>query len=326
MAILEPAETDIERRLLRVHEEKALREFRWSKRVGASSIGHECERKLWLDFRWAARELISGTTQRIFDRGNIEEDRIIADLKAAGLEVFHVDANGMQFEFIAADGHFVDKIDGVVKGLHESHLPHLLEIKSSNQKGFDRLLEKGCEKGKPDHYAQIQIGMHLAKLSRALYVVSNKNTEEIYTERLRYDAAYAISLEAKARRIVFSERAPAKVQPNFIGWPCNVKSKDGKRWPCKFLGMCHQKALPSEKNCRSCMHSTPIAGGKWHCEKRQIELPHELQVTGCELHLYHPDLMPFEAVDADDTSVTYRDDNGSELYNHLNGKIDNIPF
>ena len=46
-----------------------------SRTVGASSIGHKCERYLWYQFRWFFREKFNGRMLRLFDRGHREEAR-----------------------------------------------------------------------------------------------------------------------------------------------------------------------------------------------------------------------------------------------------------
>ena len=45
----------------------------------------------------------------------------------------------------------------------------------------------------------MQIYMHLLGLKRALYLAKNKNTDELYSERIKYDKAEAERLLLKAR-------------------------------------------------------------------------------------------------------------------------------
>ena len=53
--------------------------------LGASEIGHECDRYLWLSFRWAKPADFDGRMLRLFDTGNHQEPRLIADLRAIGV-------------------------------------------------------------------------------------------------------------------------------------------------------------------------------------------------------------------------------------------------
>ena len=60
--------------------------------MGASTLGHHCERWLWLSFRWAVQEQFKGRILRLFRRGFNEEATIISDLRAIGLDVRKVSA------------------------------------------------------------------------------------------------------------------------------------------------------------------------------------------------------------------------------------------
>ena len=55
--------------------------------LGASMLGHKCDRWLWLSFRWAVVEKFPGRILRLFRRGHNEEQQIISDLRAIGLDV-----------------------------------------------------------------------------------------------------------------------------------------------------------------------------------------------------------------------------------------------
>jgi hypothetical protein len=54
------------------------------------------------------------------------------------------------------------------------------------------------KEAKPAHYVQCQLGMHALGLTRALYLVVNKDDETLYQERLEYDAAYCAKMLARA--------------------------------------------------------------------------------------------------------------------------------
>ncbi len=59
--------------------------------------------------------------------------------------------------------------------------------------------------------------------------------------------------------------------------------------------------------------------GGWRCEKHQQPLSNSEQERGCLDHLYIPDLLPGEVVDADDHSVEYDMWNGDTLRNGHGG-------
>ena len=55
--------------------------------LGASSIGHSCERYLWYQFRGCCRPEFSGRMYRLFGTGDLEEARFVKDLRDIGCEL-----------------------------------------------------------------------------------------------------------------------------------------------------------------------------------------------------------------------------------------------
>jgi hypothetical protein len=233
--------------------------------LGASIIGHRCDRYLWLSFRWIAAPDHDGRLLRLFERGQREEDWIVEDLRRAGFKVQSVDPHtGKQLR--AGEGHIGGSLDGLIEGCAEDPEEiHVLEIKTSNAKQWERLREKGVRSAKPVHYVQMQIYMHKRELRHALYVSVCKDNDEIYTERVPYSAKTAEKHLQRARDVVESAAPPKKLDKDFA--PCVLFSKDGTRWPCQFYENCHGKKMP-ERHCRSCISSMPVntdEGPKWEC-------------------------------------------------------------
>lgn len=279
--------------------------------LGGSQIGHYCDRYLWYLFRWADHQDIEGRILRLFDTGNWEEKRIIADLRAIGVTVYDIDHDtGRQFTFHAFGGHFALSLDGVVTGLQESQKPHLLEAKTHNDRSFSDLKRHGVEKSKPQHADQMQIGMELADLERALYVAVNKNTDEIYGERLRRNHGRAQELLDRAERVIFSEEPLDRVSERPDWYQC--------KW-CPMQQVCHYGA-PAEVNCRTCAHSTPERDGSWSCARHKKTLTTTEQRAGCDRHLMRPDMVACagEPVDAGDDWIEYCT-NGATWRNHADG-------
>jgi hypothetical protein len=284
------------------------------KTLRCSSLGNECERRLWYGFRWAHEpETFTGRTLRIFETGNVEETRLCDDLRLIGCDVLQVDGEtGNQFEVSFLGGHLTGHTDGEVSGIPEApKTPHLLECKSHNDKSFKELKKFGVRVSKPVHFSQMQIYMHGRSLTRALYLAVNKNDDEIYTERLEYDPAFAMQLVAKAERIVTADAAPPKLHedPNAkMAWACGY---------CPARGVCHGGDF-APRNCRTCLHSEPVLDGDatWRCMKLGAILTKAMQERGCDSHLYLPSLVPGEQIDADVDAgtVSYRmlDPNGDE--------------
>ena len=63
--------------------------------LGASLIGHSCNRYLWLTFRWAVMPKFEGRMLRLFNTGNREEIRIAEELRGIGVELY-TDEDGKQ--------------------------------------------------------------------------------------------------------------------------------------------------------------------------------------------------------------------------------------
>jgi hypothetical protein len=269
--------------------------------LGASVIGNDCWRALWYAFRWAyPYEPPSPRMLRLFDTGHREETRVIDDLRAGGAYVF-----GEQTAFSAFGGHFRGHIDGVIAGVMEApKTPHILEIKTHNERSYKALIKDGVEKSKPAHYAQMQIYMMQLKYERALYVAVNKNDDSIYTVRIYAAPKHQQALMDKAEHIITTSEAPPKLHED-----PEAPAAYACLW-CPAKEVCHDGAMP-RSHCRTCVSSTPITDGEdglWRCEYHNKLLTLDEQRAGCKQHLYLPSLVPGEQVDADPDkrTVTYK--------------------
>lgn len=274
--------------------------------LGASIIGKECERALWYDFRWVTRGAFSGRMLRLFETGNREEDRLVRDLRRTGATVLDSDPEtGRQWRVESHGGHFGGSMDAVALGLLEAPRTwHVVEFKTHGVKSFTPLKKDGVQKSKPQHWAQMQVYMHLAGLTRAMYVAVCKDTDEIYIERVRADPVESERFLVKARRVIDAARPPARISHDPSWWQCRL---------CDHHDHCHGGRI-AETNCRTCLHSTPVDGG-WHCARWNGPLGSREQRRGCPAHLFIPDLMPGEPVDAGDDWVEYRMPDGSRWTN-----------
>ncbi len=114
--------------------------------VPMSMVVEECERKLWMAFRWAnypRQEDEPGRKESIFATGRLWEERLLDDLEAINCEVTRLDpATGQQFKVALADGWLRGKLDGKVLGLPEAAKTlHVVETKSHNSKSFKELVK-----------------------------------------------------------------------------------------------------------------------------------------------------------------------------------------
>ena len=257
--------------------------------LGASSLGHPCERWLWLSFRWAVREKFPGRIRRLFRRGQNEESTVVADLKAIGMDVRNTGDDQKVIDF---GKHVGGSMDGIIESgvIGASKTRHVLEIKTHNKKSFDDVDKRGVRDSKPIHWVQMQLYMLGAKIERALYVAVCKDDDRIYTERVKLDKDAAQNLLAKGQRLATTERIPPPL------------STDPSWYQCKFCpahSFCHKERLTKEVNCRTCAHATPENDGTCSCARCANEkIPGDFQKTGCESHLLHPDLVPWEIKDS----------------------------
>lgn len=276
--------------------------------LGASLIGHACQRFLWLTFHWAERETFDGRMLRLFDTGKREEARVFEELRGIGCTVWS-DDGGAQFRVSTHGGHFGGSMDGVVLGLPEAaKSAHVLEVKTHNAKSFAGLLADGVKKAKPQHWAQMQTYMRLADLDRALYYAVNKADDSLYLERVEHDAEASQALLDKALSIINAGEPSLKLSEDPAYFEC--------KW-CRFYELCHGQAVP-EVNCRTCARATACTDGdaRWHCGLgRDLTLAD--QRVGCPEHLFIPPLLSRigEPFDGDETRVVYRTAEGGQFVN-----------
>jgi hypothetical protein len=278
-------------------------ESRDGRSISVSTLAEECERKLYYDFRWVSpQEQINGRTLRIFESGNIEEERWIENLRMIGCEVVDRDDDGKQIMVEACGGHVRGYLDSEILGLPESPKTiHVGEIKSHNAKSFAKLLKEGVRKSKPLHYGQIQTYMYRRGRERGIYLAVCKDTDELYAERLELDLEYVVRLLARAQRIIDANEPPAKLHEDpshKMAFACG--------W-CRHKAVCHEHAT-ARVNCRTCLYSTPEDGGSWSCARFSKPLSIAEQAAGCPAHLTIPGLVAGEQIDADEDAetVTYR--------------------
>jgi hypothetical protein len=265
---------------------------RHSRRLGGSIVGDECGRKIWYGFRWAyAPEQFDGRMLRLFETGEVEEHRLLNDLRRAGIVVFNEQA-----EMSVIGGHGVAKIDAMASGVPEAPKAwHVVECKTHNHKSFTALKKDGVRKAKPMHFAQMQFYMHAMDAGRALYLAKNKNDDELYAERVELEYDYAVGLFLKAEAIIKAQHPPAKLHedPNTkAAWACNY---------CVAKPICHDGVF-AQRNCRTCLHATPEmqGDGRWSCAHHGRDLTHDEMPAGCGHHRYLPALVPGDVLDADE--------------------------
>ena len=273
--------------------------------LGGSQIGNSCERALWYQFHWADHATFDGRLLRLFETGQVAEARFVDNLHGIGITVWDVDANGRQFSYSRFGGHFGLSLDGVCDGIEDHPGPHTLEFKTMNEKSFKALATNGLQKTKPIYWAQVHVGMLLSEISSCLFMAVNKNTDELYAERVELDPAFAQAMIDKAERIVFSDKPLVKLGESEDWFECKF---------CDFAAICHRDQLP-ETNCRTCAHSTAEPDGTWSCAARGISLDIATQQLGCDRHVFNPALINMDVHDTGDGWVEYVNSDGEIVRN-----------
>lgn len=238
---------------------------RWH--MGASIIGHECERYIWSTFRWLKAEEFNGRMYRLFERGQLEENRFVKSLSLAGINVQEYDpTTGKQYRVSAHNEHFGGSLDGI------GTAGFLVEFKTHGERSFIDLTKHGVAHSKPQHVAQMQTYGPFYNLDYGLYCAVNKNTDEFHFEWLRLDRTVGALHVEKAGRLIYSQIAPPKISETPTFFKCKF---------CHFSGICHSNHIP-DKNCRSCKFASPVENGEWFCSMFGNDIPRDFVPKGCQ--------------------------------------------
>lgn len=270
-----------------MHDAYATESDPYRTHLGASVLGQPCDRALAFSWLWATHGVpprgkkgedpvnAHGRMLRLWNRGHLEEGRLIALLLMIGVQVYQQDANGKQFRIYDFGGHFAGSCDGVAVGVPDlpPGIPCLTEYKTHKEESFDKLVSDGVKASKPEHYVQMQTYMGKLGLQYALYVASNKNTDEIYCEIVVYDGATDAAYLQRAHDIIFAVQLPNR-----------INGASPSYFQCKY--MCDHKAvcfhtMPPSRNCRTCANSTPLPEGGWVCKATGELLDKAAQIAGC---------------------------------------------
>lgn len=295
MNITSPTAAKIYASWLKAGQREAPRRY-----LGASIAGHECDAYLWLSFRQAAREAFDGRMYRLFDRGRREEAAFCEDLRRIGCEVREFGDDGKQWAVSAFGGHFGGHLDGLAKGFPEAPGKwHVVEFKTHSDSSFRKLCKDGVKKAKPMHYAQMQLYMGRVGLDCAMYMAVNKDNDDLWCERVKFDETFFAETMARVKRII-DTTSPDRCASRRDDWRCKA---------CQFAPVCWHDAKQFVDplvpvSCRTCCHATADTegeGAKWTCR-----IGHECSGgEKCPDHLFLPQFVLGTPVDGDDYGIKY---------------------
>lgn len=283
--------------------------------LGMSGIGAECERQSWYSYRWCKRIQHDAETLKRFADGHAGEALQAERLQAVdGITLLTFDPEtGSQFGFSDVRDHFKGHMDGAIVGLLQAPKTwHVWEHKSVGEKKYNKLLKLKAELGEKaslekwdtTYYAQAVLYMHYSGMDRHYLTCSTPGGRSTIAVRTEANEAAALRLIAKAERIIGAAEPPSRISEDASFYLC--------RW-CAYSDICHGTGW-AERNCRTCLHSTPVDQGQWDCARWGKVLTDQEQREGCGAHKFLPALVPGDQFDATDDSVGYRMPDGSEWW------------
>lgn len=181
--------------------------------LGASIIGHECERSLQFDFFHTPKDKgkdFEGKILRVFRRGHMFESAMVEWIRGAGVKLENHIGPGLQFGFSDFGGLFRGHCDGIMTGgpVEFGPFPRLWENKGLQAKYWRAIAKHGLLHEIPTYYSQCQIYMQAFGLTQnpALFSAVNADTMEIYWEQIVFNQSACNKLYEKARRVLLACR------------------------------------------------------------------------------------------------------------------------
>lgn len=250
-------------------------EERFRTHLGASLLGRECSREIWYGFRWYTEKKFEGRMIRLFNRGHLEEPRMVSLLQMIGVNVHQFDDRGKQYRIGKGHkAHGGGGMDGVLYGVPEFPTTYMLgEFKTHGEKSYLKLKEDGLLKAKWEHYVQCQLYMGDQKLDYALYMAVSKNTDDLHAEIIKADATQYKRYMMRQAQIIDANAPPPRIAgaKNETFFKCTF---------CDHRAVCWLGQAPV-KTCRSCRNVSIMDEGKWHCELHHEFRTAAEQEIGC---------------------------------------------
>ena len=210
--------------------------------VGASSIGDDCERKLWYQLnkpeyaRERKAELILAAND-----GHRGEDLFASYVrKIDGVELVTHGADGRQLGFSDLDGGFKGHCDGLITGLPQApKTRHVWEHKVKNEKYYNLLLNLKTTNDIKNvlqlwdytYYCQAVIYMYYFDCTRHYMTVGMAGSRKFQSLRTNSNTELAKQLIQKAKRILAYTTPPLGISSNPTFWKCKF---------CDYSKECHK--------------------------------------------------------------------------------------
>jgi hypothetical protein len=194
--------------------------------IGASSIGSDCLRKIWYEFKGMEAEAVPTRMRRTWDIGKQLEKLIRDWLKNTGIFVSDWDVGFTYKDEVMP--YFQGHIDGTIQiGIDE----YILEIKTAKDSSFKIFEKKGVKEWNSQYYAQIQAYMGMSGIHSAYILVLNKDNSDISDELVEFDAYFYGKLKEKAAMIYNAHVEPPRINGSPLWFQCKT---------CKYNKVCHK--------------------------------------------------------------------------------------
>jgi len=192
--------------------------------IGASSIGSDCLRQIWYQYKGVKAEAVPAKTRRTWAIGKRLEGLVIDWLKDCGI-LIDLDPQTYRARNVPIfQGHF----DGII---FLGKLKAILEVKTAKDASFKIFVKKGLRVWNPQYYAQVQSYMGMSGIFSTYILVLNKDNSDLSDELVTFDAEFYEKLEQKAQMISTAVVAPPKVHGSPLWYQCKM---------CKFNKVCHK--------------------------------------------------------------------------------------
>jgi hypothetical protein len=192
--------------------------------IGASSIGFDCLRQIWYQYKGVQSEGVSVKTRRTWAIGKHLESLVVDWLKNAGITVNISDKTYHEPDMPYFQGHF----DGILV-LRKNHA--ILEIKTAKDASFKIFDKKGLKIWNPQYYAQVQAYMGMSGIHSAYILVLNKDNSDLSDELVLFDALFYEQLKEKATMVYGAIIEPPRIHGSPLYFKCKM---------CKFNKVCHK--------------------------------------------------------------------------------------
>ena len=212
-------------KLIDLHQERDVEESR--DYIGASSIGSDCLRQIWYQFKGVKAEKVPTKFRRTWAIGKALEQVVHNWLCDIGIVVWrnYPELVHPTMPF------FKGNLDGVwIESRHNQTPKAIIEIKTAKDASFKLFVKKGVKGWNPQYYAQIQAYMGLSGIHNVYIIVLNKDNSDISDDLVTFDPEFYKKLEEKAAFVYGANVEPPRINGSPIWYQCKM---------CKYNKVCH---------------------------------------------------------------------------------------